>query len=262
MPSMQAPDRPRRPIRRMQRTRRILPRQAAHHFPGAVGGIVVDEDDFPGDVPERRLQPPVQHRDVVALVEGGDDDRKLRQTGGLRRVFGARSDGVIHERQRIAAAAGDAKAPSTQGVNVTDRGKTGQNRAPKCQRPRTEGARTSGAAKLFMVVPAPELLKRQRRRYQLDRDAQARSARAPGRLSVTQANSALPGSPAPAEPAPRAPVGRLLDGGRLGRRLAELPDRPIGDRHHQHDRGDDGAQNTALPTREFIPDNPLAGPGN
>ena len=59
---MQAPDRPRRPIRRMQRTRGILPRQAAHHFPGAVGGIVVDEDDFPGDAGQRRLQPPVTAR--------------------------------------------------------------------------------------------------------------------------------------------------------------------------------------------------------
>ncbi len=101
----------------------ILPRQAAHHFPGAVGGIVVDEHDFPGDVLERRLQPPVQNGDVVALVEGGDDDRKLRQTGGLRRVFGARFDGVIHERQRIAAAARDSKA----GGMSSDRGKTGQN---------------------------------------------------------------------------------------------------------------------------------------
>ena len=27
----------------------ILPRQAAHHVPGPVGRIVVDEDDFPGN---------------------------------------------------------------------------------------------------------------------------------------------------------------------------------------------------------------------
>ena len=58
----------------------ILPRQAAHHVPGAVGGIVVDEDDFPGHAGERGLQPPEQRGDVVALVEGGDDDRKLRRS--------------------------------------------------------------------------------------------------------------------------------------------------------------------------------------
>ena len=32
----------------------IRPRQAPHHLPGPVGGIVVDEDDFPGDAGERR----------------------------------------------------------------------------------------------------------------------------------------------------------------------------------------------------------------
>ena len=93
---MQAPDRPRRPIRRMQRTRESCRASSAHHVPGAVGGIVIDKDDFPGHAGERGLQPPEQRGDVVALVEGGHDHRKLRQTRGLRRVFGARSDGFIH----------------------------------------------------------------------------------------------------------------------------------------------------------------------
>src|SRR5262249_11582484 len=100
-------------------------------------------------------------------VEGGDDDRKLGQTGGGQRVFGGRFDGVIHERQRIAAAASTAKA-GEQHLS----GENGPNEAPKCQRPRTEGARTSGAAKPFMVVPAPELVKRQRRRSPPYRDGQ------------------------------------------------------------------------------------------
>ena len=76
MPSMQAPESPRRPIRRMQRTRASLPREAAHHLPGSIRRIIVDEDDFPGDAGEGGVQPPVQHGDVVALVEGGNDDRK------------------------------------------------------------------------------------------------------------------------------------------------------------------------------------------
>ncbi len=71
----------------------IVPRQRADHVPGAVGRIVVDEDDFPGHARERRLQPPVQLGDVVALVEGGNDDRKLRRNSALRRAFGG---GFIH----------------------------------------------------------------------------------------------------------------------------------------------------------------------
>ena len=98
----------------------IPEREAADHFPGAVGGIVIDEDDFPGDAGKRRLQPPVQRGDVVALVEGGDDDRKLKRTwgllinglwtSGLLWVFGAWSDGFIHEGQRISADSCHAKA--------------------------------------------------------------------------------------------------------------------------------------------------------
>lgn len=81
----------------------ILPRQPAHHFPGPVGGIVIDKDHFPGNAGQCRLQPPVQYGDVVALVESRHNYRKLRQTG-LRRGFGVRFDGVIHDRQRISAA--------------------------------------------------------------------------------------------------------------------------------------------------------------
>src|SRR5258707_1186238 len=88
----------------------ILPRQAPHQVPGAVGGIVIDEDDFEGNACERRLQPLKQRGDVVALVEGGDDDRKLSQCGGLRRVFGARSDGFIHAASVYPIAPGEAKA--------------------------------------------------------------------------------------------------------------------------------------------------------
>ena len=61
--------------------------------------------------------------------------------------------GVIHDGQRISAAAGHAKAGLERRLGGDNRPKQAQ----KCQRPRTEGARTSGAAKLFMVVPAPEL---------------------------------------------------------------------------------------------------------
>jgi hypothetical protein len=71
----------------------IVPRQRADHVPGTVGGIVVDENHFPDSTRKRRLQPPIQRGDVVALVEGGDDDRKLKRNSALRRVFGG---GLIH----------------------------------------------------------------------------------------------------------------------------------------------------------------------
>src|SRR5258706_10356387 len=95
----------------------IMPRQAPYQVPGAVGGIVIDEDDFKADARERRFQPPKQRGDVVALVEGGDDDRKLSQCGGLRRVFGPRSDGFIHAASVYPIASGEAKAqfPNTGG---------------------------------------------------------------------------------------------------------------------------------------------------
>src|ERR1700692_1006425 len=95
MPSMQAPDRPRRPIRLTQRTRescRARPRTTSHVPSGELSSTKMTSQF----TPRRALQPPKQRGDVVALIECGDDDRKLRRIGGLRRVFGGRSDGFIH----------------------------------------------------------------------------------------------------------------------------------------------------------------------
>jgi len=75
---------------------RVLPCKAAHHIPGFIGGIVIDEDDLPANASERAVQPPNQRRDIVALVEGRNNDGKLRCSNGLRRTFGPRSDGVVH----------------------------------------------------------------------------------------------------------------------------------------------------------------------
>ena len=105
---MQAPDRPRRPRAASEDALDAGPRQAAasdppdaadpgilarqcpHHLPGTVRGIVIDKDDFKGDARERGFQPSKQRGDVIALVEARDDDRKLRQTSGLGRVYGPR----------------------------------------------------------------------------------------------------------------------------------------------------------------------------
>ena len=58
---------------------RILLREVAHHLPGAVGRVVVDEHDLPRRRAKGRRQPLVQRGDVVALVEGRDDHRNDRQ---------------------------------------------------------------------------------------------------------------------------------------------------------------------------------------
>jgi hypothetical protein len=88
MPSMQAPESPAPANPADAAGAAVLLRQAAHHVPGSVGGIIVNEDDFPGDTGQRCLEPVKQLGDVVALVEGRDDNRNLRQTGGLQRAFG------------------------------------------------------------------------------------------------------------------------------------------------------------------------------
>ena len=95
----------------------ILPREIAHHLPGAVGRIVIDKDDFPGDARERSFQPPQQRGDIITLIEGRDDDRELRRTAGLQRDFGARSDGFIHAAayiRRLRRCQGAASGPQTR----------------------------------------------------------------------------------------------------------------------------------------------------
>ena len=78
MPSMQAPARPRRPTRRRQRTRAIIGRAIVlHRRRGAVRGIVVHEDRFPGDARQRQVQPAHQLGDIAPFLVGGDDDGKL-----------------------------------------------------------------------------------------------------------------------------------------------------------------------------------------
>ena len=61
----------------------VPPRQTAHHLRGPVGRIVIDEDHLPGDAGERCLQLVKQLGDVVALVEGGDDNRKQKRAQSL-----------------------------------------------------------------------------------------------------------------------------------------------------------------------------------
>src|SRR5947209_8190338 len=73
-------------------------------------------------------------------------------------------------RQRISPAPGDSKAQRPK--DRLGRGKTRQNSPKKCQRPRTTGARTSGAALSFRGRPGAGAMKHRRHRYKLDRNDQ------------------------------------------------------------------------------------------
>ena len=88
MPSMQAPARPLRPMRRRQRTRGLARAMRADDLGRAVGAVVVDEDHFPMRACERALEGADESGDIVALVEGCDDDRQLRRCPGSRALRG------------------------------------------------------------------------------------------------------------------------------------------------------------------------------
>ena len=143
----------------------VLSRETAHHLPGAVRRIVVDEDHFPGDAGERGLELAIKLGHIVALVEGGDDDRKRRQVGACLRRVSARSDGFIHARSVYPPhpAMPSCQKPGSAGPNAPKSAEKG----PKCQRPRTTGARTSGAALLLRGRPGDGALKH---RHRLDTD--------------------------------------------------------------------------------------------
>src|SRR5260370_103912 len=140
----------------------------ATRIAGGIGRIVVEEDDFKGDAGERGLQAPKQRQDVVTLVEGGNDDRKRGQSDGLRGVLGARSDGFIHEGQAYICAVGGSQGGAPKPGGRTGE-KTGQKKAPKCQRPRTERPRPAGAADLFGGRPSAGAISHRRRGWVLHR---------------------------------------------------------------------------------------------
>ena len=93
MPSMQAPARPLRPMRRRQRTRGFGARDGADDRGRAVGAVVVDEDHFPMRASEHALEGADESGDIVALVEGCDNDRQLRRCPGMRALRGRHEAG-------------------------------------------------------------------------------------------------------------------------------------------------------------------------
>ena len=62
---------------------RIAPGERLHRLGGAVGRIVIDIDDFPGDAREATAEALDHRLDVLALVEARHDDGKLDRGGRL-----------------------------------------------------------------------------------------------------------------------------------------------------------------------------------
>ena len=237
MPSMQAPDRPRRPMRLIQRTRRSCSRETAHHLPGPVRRVVVDEDHFPGDAGKRGLELAIKLGHIVALVEGGDDDRKRRQVGACLRRVSARSDGFIHARSVYPPhpAMPSCQKPRSVGPNAPKSAEKG----PKCQRPRTTGARTSGATLLLRGRPDDGALGSIDVALTPDMGTGEAFRKGVIRLIRDFANDRSLGSGRG-----RGRGRRSCCRGRRPGRLPELPDRPIDHGHDQHDRRNDPAQDT------------------
>ena len=75
----------------------VLARERTQDFPGTVGGIVVDKNGLKRDCGQRPFQPPEQRDHIVPLIEGRDNDRKLRKANGLCWVPRSRLRSVIHD---------------------------------------------------------------------------------------------------------------------------------------------------------------------
>ena len=80
MPSMQAPARPRRLTRRMQRTRGSSRRDFLGEPRRAVGAVVVHDDHFPRRL-KRGVDAPDQFAQIAAFVEGGNDEGEFDGQG-------------------------------------------------------------------------------------------------------------------------------------------------------------------------------------
>ena len=148
---------PRRPIRRIQRTRASCcarPRTTSQ----APGELSSTKMTSKRNSESAALHTPKQRDDVVALVEG--DHSKLQETRGLRRGFGARSDGFLTFMRKR-------NTPARRPVMLIRRfrkfravrgGNGGQN-SPKMPTT-TNRARTSGA------LPSHSVASSQRRSYE------------------------------------------------------------------------------------------------
>jgi len=84
----------------MQKTHALVgAADLAQHVERAVARVVVDEHDFPVEAGETAIEPRHQFADIVALVEGRNDDRQARQLGAAMRigpmVFGYASEYLI-----------------------------------------------------------------------------------------------------------------------------------------------------------------------
>ena len=93
MPSMQAPARPLAADAPQAAHARVGTCDGADDRGRAVGAVVVDEDHFPMRASEHALEGADESGDIVALVEGCDNDRQLRRCPGMRALRGRHEAG-------------------------------------------------------------------------------------------------------------------------------------------------------------------------
>ena len=125
-PRITALDRPRSASRRMTRRRGVLGAEAVRQFPGAVGAVVVDHDDFVTLAAtariERLRQPPHQLLDVQHLVVGRHDDREHSGGSSAAAGDGERprdgSSGPVGRRTSAAAALSCSPAPGARAASA------------------------------------------------------------------------------------------------------------------------------------------------
>jgi len=143
---MQAPDRPRRPIRRMQRTRPSC-RASARTTSQVSSGELSSTKTTSQATPSRAASS--LRNSFVTLSRSLKVGTTTESTGKAVACFAVSSPGRIASfiGKRISAASDRAKAKFRVSRPIV--GEKGENQPQKCQRPRTTGARTSGAALPF-----------------------------------------------------------------------------------------------------------------
>ena len=200
---MQAPDRPRRPIRRMQRTRgscRARPRTTSQVPSGELSSTKTTSQGMPASVASSRRYSTVT---LSRSLKVGTTTESCGKPAACDGVSGPGLMASFMSGQRISAAAGRCQG---RHWNVTLGGENGPKQAPKMPTTTNRGRAYIRRSQTIHGRPSAGALKRQRRRYELDRDAEGVPQ---GQLRpASSINWALPGSPAPAAPARRAPAVR------------------------------------------------------
>src|SRR4051812_19640233 len=234
---MQAPDRPRRPIRRMQRTRgscRARERTTSQVPSGELSSTNTTSQAMPAKVASSRRY------STVTLSRSLKVGTTTESCGKPLACDGFSEPGLMASFMRQAYIRSLRRCQGAVPDGVFEGGKPAK-KAPEMP---TTTNRRRAYIRRYLTIPWSS----RRRSYEASTSplkakwgCRRQSARGPVAGAFRKSIGHFPNHRPPG--GRRGLSRRLLDTGRLGRRLAELPDRPIGDRNHQHDGGNNSAQN-------------------